>query len=277
MTFRWAIHMQRASSRAARQTRQGRPRDGAGEDTQVAKPSTRIAPACDAAVVWAVSSPAWRVRTRNIACGRHVADQRERQVGGHRATRGWPPAPRKSWDPNAGRLFRVVFEAGLPLRVVEARRRTRRRLRTSTHHRRTQGGRCCGRGCDLRCGQQGHTRHHFVSVSNIRIWPRYSSRNRVRDEPERIQPRNRHVGVGEVGGLPGFGLRESPRAPADPAAAGSFSPWVSSPPTSSPCRSVRTRHQSRPKGRCPQPGVDGPTTRPAGSRGTPHQARRRRG
>src|SRR5215471_19094581 len=49
---------------------------------------------------------------------RHPADGRERQVGGHQRLAGRRQLPQKT-EPDAGRLLGVVFEAVVPLGVVE--------------------------------------------------------------------------------------------------------------------------------------------------------------
>src|SRR5215471_11223573 len=62
--------------------------------------------------------PDGRYPTKNVAGDRHMADGRERQVSGHQRLAGRRQLPQKT-DPDAGRLLGVVFEAVVPVGVVE--------------------------------------------------------------------------------------------------------------------------------------------------------------
>src|SRR5215475_11215778 len=62
--------------------------------------------------------PDGRYPPKDVAGDRHMADGRERQVSGHQRLAGRRQLPQKT-NPDAGRLLRVVFEAVVPLGVVE--------------------------------------------------------------------------------------------------------------------------------------------------------------
>src|SRR3954471_2351285 len=62
--------------------------------------------------------PGARYPTKDVASDRHMADGRERQVSGHQRLAGRRQLPPKT-DPDAGRLLGGVFEAVVPLGVVE--------------------------------------------------------------------------------------------------------------------------------------------------------------
>src|SRR5262245_19402259 len=56
--------------------------------------------------------------TKDVAVDRHMADGRERQVSGHQRLAVRRQLPQKT-DPDAGRLLGVVFEAVVPVGVLE--------------------------------------------------------------------------------------------------------------------------------------------------------------
>src|SRR5262249_2903178 len=56
--------------------------------------------------------------TKDVAADRHMADRRERQVSGHQRLAVRRQLPQKT-DPDAGRLLGVVFEAVVPVGVLE--------------------------------------------------------------------------------------------------------------------------------------------------------------
>src|SRR5262245_19820566 len=62
--------------------------------------------------------PRARYHTKHVALGRHVADGRERQVSGHKRLAIRRQLPQKT-DPDADRLLWVVFEAVVPIGVLE--------------------------------------------------------------------------------------------------------------------------------------------------------------
>src|SRR5262245_30250686 len=62
--------------------------------------------------------PPGRYPAKEIAGDRHPADGRERHVRGHQPLAGRRQLPQKT-EPHTGRLLRVVFEAVVPLGVVE--------------------------------------------------------------------------------------------------------------------------------------------------------------
>src|SRR5262245_16847272 len=62
--------------------------------------------------------PDGRYPTKDVAGDRHMADGRERQVSGHQRLAGRRQLPQKT-DPDAGRLLGVVFEAVVPVGVLE--------------------------------------------------------------------------------------------------------------------------------------------------------------
>ena len=63
-------------------------------------------------------SPDGRYPTKDVAGDRHMADGRERKVSGHQRLAGRRQFPQKK-DPDAGRFLGVVFEAVVPVGVVE--------------------------------------------------------------------------------------------------------------------------------------------------------------
>src|SRR2546426_8850950 len=62
--------------------------------------------------------PGARYPTKGVAVDRHMADGWERQVSGHQRLAVRRQLPQKT-DPHAGRLLGVVFEAVVPLGVLE--------------------------------------------------------------------------------------------------------------------------------------------------------------
>jgi len=62
--------------------------------------------------------PQGRYTTKGVARDRHMADGRERQMSGHQRLACRRQFPQKT-DPDASRLLRVVFEAVVPVGVVE--------------------------------------------------------------------------------------------------------------------------------------------------------------
>src|SRR5215510_14092110 len=62
--------------------------------------------------------PGARYPTKDVAGDRHMADGRERQVSGHQRLAVRRQLPQKT-DPDAGRFFGVVFEAVVPVGVLE--------------------------------------------------------------------------------------------------------------------------------------------------------------
>src|SRR5262245_20716709 len=66
---------------------------------------------------WSVI-PEGRYPTKDVAGDRHMAHGRERQVSSHQRLAGRRQVPQKT-DPNAGRLLGVVFEAVVPVGMLE--------------------------------------------------------------------------------------------------------------------------------------------------------------
>src|SRR5262245_8503383 len=62
--------------------------------------------------------PGARYPTKDVAVDRHMADGRERQVSGHQRLAVRRQFPQKT-DPDAGRLLGVVFEAVVPVGMLE--------------------------------------------------------------------------------------------------------------------------------------------------------------
>src|SRR5258706_9691292 len=62
--------------------------------------------------------PGARYPTKDVAVDRHMADGRERQVSGYQRLAVRRQLPQKA-DPDAGRLLGIVFEAVVPIGVVE--------------------------------------------------------------------------------------------------------------------------------------------------------------
>src|SRR5262245_58503306 len=62
--------------------------------------------------------PGARYPTKDVAVDRHMADGRKRQVSGHQRLAVRRQLPQKT-DPDAGRLLGVVFEAVVPVGVLE--------------------------------------------------------------------------------------------------------------------------------------------------------------
>src|SRR5258706_14263394 len=62
--------------------------------------------------------PGARYPTKDVAVDRHMADGRERQVSGHQRLAVRRQLPQKT-DTDAGRLLVVVFEAVVPVGVLE--------------------------------------------------------------------------------------------------------------------------------------------------------------
>src|SRR5688500_11276802 len=62
--------------------------------------------------------PGARYAAKDVAVDRHMADGRERQVSGHQRLAVCRQLPQKT-DPDSGRLLGVVFEAVVPVGVLE--------------------------------------------------------------------------------------------------------------------------------------------------------------
>jgi hypothetical protein len=104
---------------------------------------------------------------------------------------------RQKTDPDAGRLLGVVFEAIVPVGVLETRPGTRRRRRTSAGRRRTPGGPRYARGCGAGAMDE-HPRRHLV----LRLERPHLTAVLVQEPlgcpPKRVREARRHGVVGAV-------------------------------------------------------------------------------
>src|SRR6185295_19108417 len=210
--------------------------------------------------------PDGRYATKDVAGDRHMADARERQVTGHQRLAGRRQLPHKT-DPDAGRLLGVVFEAVVPVGVVELDREHEVPGERLPDARRTTL--CPGVWPPVR----RTTTPGATSYSNGRSWLWYSFKNRL------AVPRS----TSGIGG--GMEAREKSGDSQNSASAAarwtrrsrrsrSLTPSTSSPPTRSMCMWASTTSVTDARS-MPAASSSGPPARPAASPGTPPLAQRR--
>src|SRR5215470_11325356 len=148
--------------------------------------------------------PGARYPPKNVAGDRHMADGRERQVGGHQRLAVRRKLPQKT-DPDAGCLLGVVFEAVVPVGVLEpdlkhgvaGERQPIAAGRQADHA--VPGGVAAG-------ASDQHPRRHLVLVLErshliLELFQEILGR-----PPKRVREPRRHGDAGEIGRLPELSL-----------------------------------------------------------------------
>src|SRR6478672_7072389 len=142
--------------------------------------------------------------TKDVAGYRHMADGRERQVSGHQRLAVLRQLPQKT-DPDAGRLLGVVFEAVVPVGVLEpdlehgvaSERQSIAAGRQADHA--MPGGVAAGALDD-------HPRRHLVLVLERPQLAVVLFQKPLARPPKRVREPRRHGDAGEIGRLPELGL-----------------------------------------------------------------------